>query len=172
MGSVNVRLVSETLHSLVSPTGIPKARTSLGSLMLRLAAATIAPLLAATSPPVASATSDHGVGAVVLSHTTVNGQDYILREITIDPGGSTGWHWHKGNLFGAIRQGTLTHNLADCTTDGIYGPGEAITEPSGSDHAHIGRNLGTIPVLMQVVYINPAGSQLSEDAPDPGCGYA
>ncbi|MGH3971465.1 MAG: cupin domain-containing protein [Mycobacterium sp.] len=84
----------------------------------------------------------HGVSAVVLSQTTLNGQDYIQREITIDPGGSTGWHWHDGTLFGAIRQGTLTHNLADCSTDGSYGPGDSITESSGSDHVHIGRNLG------------------------------
>lgn len=108
---------------------------------------------------------------MVLSQTTLNGQDYILREITIDPGGSTGWHWHDGNLFGVIRQGTLTHNLADCATDGIYGPGDAIHEPSGSDHAHIGRNLGPIPVVMQVVYINPAGNPLSQGAPNPGCGF-
>ena len=45
---------------------------------------------------------------MVLSQTTLGGKDDILREITIDPGGSTGWHWHDGNLFGVVRQGTLT----------------------------------------------------------------
>jgi quercetin dioxygenase-like cupin family protein len=140
-------------------------------ILLRLVTAAIVPLAAAASPSVASATSGHGVSAVLLSQTTRNGQDYILREITIEPGGSTGWHWHDGTLFGVIRQGTLTHNLADCSTDGVYNPGEAISEPSGSDHVHIGRNLGPTPVLMQVVYVDPAGSPLSEDAPDPGCGY-
>ncbi|WP_241010998.1 cupin domain-containing protein [Mycobacterium camsae] len=126
------------------------------------------------STPVAFGTPDHGIAATVLSQATLNGQefDYILREITILPGGSTGWHWHQGNLFGVIRQGTLTHSLADCSVDGIYGAGDAITELSGSDHAHIGRNLGPTPVLMQVVYIDPHGSPLSNDAPDPGCGYA
>jgi quercetin dioxygenase-like cupin family protein len=141
------------------------------SILIRLATAAIVTLPAATLPPIASATPDHGLSAVVLSQTTLNGQDYILREITIEPGGSIGWHWHDGTLVGAIRQGTLTHNLADCSIDGVYGPGDAITEPSGADHAHIGRNLGPTPVLMQVVYINPAGSPLSNDAPDPGCGY-
>jgi quercetin dioxygenase-like cupin family protein len=142
------------------------------NIVFRLTAATFAALSAATSPPVASATPANGVSAVVLSQTTLDGKDDILREITIDPGGSTGWHWHDGNLFGVVRQGTLTHDLADCSTDGIYGPGDAITESSGPDHVHIGRNLGTTPVLMQIVYIDPAGSPLSEDAPDPGCGYA
>ncbi|AKN18308.1 cupin [Mycobacterium haemophilum DSM 44634] len=142
------------------------------NILSRLALAAIATLSAAAFPPIASATPGQGVSAVVLSQTTLNGQDRVLREITIAPGGSTGWHWHDGNLFGVIRQGTLTHNLADCSIDGIYGPGDAITEPSGPDHAHIGRNLGPTPVLMQIVYINPAGSPLSRDAHDPGCGYA
>jgi quercetin dioxygenase-like cupin family protein len=140
-------------------------------ILFRLAAAAIVPPWAATLPAIAAATPGHGVTAVVLSQTTFNGQDYILRQITIDPGGSTGWHWHDGSLFGTIRQGTLTHNLSDCSTDGTYGPGDAISEPSGSDHVHIGRNLGPTPVLMDVVYIDRVGSPLSEDAPDPGCGY-
>jgi quercetin dioxygenase-like cupin family protein len=141
------------------------------NILFRLVTAATVPLAAVALPPIASATSGHGVTAALLSQTTRNGQDYILREITIDPGGSTGWHWHDGTLFGIIRQGTLTHNLADCSTDGVYGPGDAISEPSGSDHVHIGRNLGPTPLLMQVVYVDPAGSPLSEDAPDPGCGY-
>jgi hypothetical protein len=26
-------------------------------------------------------------------------------------------------------------------------------------------------VVLDVLYVDPAGSPLSEDAPDPGCGY-
>ncbi|WP_242670356.1 cupin domain-containing protein [Mycobacterium decipiens] len=141
-------------------------------ILLGLAPAAIVTLAAAMWTPVASATPGHGVSGVLLSQTMRDSQDYILREITIDPGGSTGWHWHDGNLFGVIRQGTLTHNLADCSTDGIYSQGEAIAEPGGPDHVHIGRNLGATPVVMEVVYIDPPHTPLSRDAPDPGCGYA
>jgi hypothetical protein len=42
------------------------------------------------------------------------------REITISPGGSTGWHWHDGKLIGAVKQGTRTHNVSDCSVDGRY----------------------------------------------------
>ena len=121
--------------------------------------------------PVASATPAAGVSAVVLSQATVDGYDYIMREITIAPGGSTGWHWHRGRLYGVIKAGTLTHDTAQCTLDGLYNGGDPITEATGPDHVHIGRNLGDAPLVMQVLYINPAGSALSEDAPDPGCGY-
>lgn len=120
----------------------------------------------------ASATPSHEISAIVLSQATVNGHDYIMREITIEPGGSTGWHWHQGRVFGVIKAGTLTHDRADCTVDGIYGPGDPITEEVGPDHAHIGRNLGDTPLVMQVLYIDPAGAPLSDDAADPGCGYA
>ena len=109
---------------------------------------------------------------MVMSQATYAGQDYIMREITIAPGGSTGWHWHQGRLYGVIKSGTLTHDNSRCELDGLYGAGEPIIEEVGPDHAHIGRNLGDTPLVMQVLYIDPAGSPLSNDAPDPGCGYS
>ena len=107
-----------------------------------------------------------------MSQSTVDGVDYITREIIIEPGGSTGWHWHQGHLSGVVKLGTLTHNTSQCELDGLYEPGDPISEATGLDHAHIGRNLGTVPVVLQVLYIQPAGSPLAQDAPDPGCGYA
>jgi quercetin dioxygenase-like cupin family protein len=127
---------------------------------------------ALTVPVTASATSASGVDAVQLWRRSSDGTDYVFRQITIAPGGSTGWHWHDGRLYGVIKQGTLTHNLSDCSVDGVYPAGAGIFEPSGADHVHIGRNLGSTPLVMQVLYILPAGSALSEDAPDPGCGFS
>jgi quercetin dioxygenase-like cupin family protein len=123
-------------------------------------------------PANAAATPGDGVSATVLSQATVDGVDYILREITIAPGGGTGWHWHEGRVYGVITTGVLTHTRADCTLDGVFQAGDPITEPSGPDHVHIGRNLGSTPLVMQVLYIDPAGSPLSVDAADPGCGFA
>jgi quercetin dioxygenase-like cupin family protein len=119
----------------------------------------------------ASATPGVGVDAVTLSQATVDGRDYITKQITIAPGGSTGWHWHPGRVFGVIRAGTLTHDFADCSVDGIYPAGAPITEGSGPDHVHIGRNLGTEPVVMWVVYIDAEGAPLTVDAPNPGCPF-
>jgi quercetin dioxygenase-like cupin family protein len=110
--------------------------------------------------------------AVTISQSTVDGIDYITREITIQPGGSTGWHYHDGRVFGVVRQGTLTHNAADCSVDGIYPAGAPITEPSGPDHVHIGRNLEPVPLEMWIVYIEPAGTPLAMEVPDPGCGFS
>jgi quercetin dioxygenase-like cupin family protein len=134
-------------------------------------AAVAALALAAAGPGAADATPSRGVTGTIVWQRTAAGKDYVLREITIAPGGSTGWHFHDGDLFAVVRQGTLTHNAHDCAVDGVFHTGQTIREPSGADHVHIGRNLGAGPVVLDVLYVNPAGSPLAEDAPNPGCGF-
>lgn len=137
-----------------------------------LPATMLAALTVVVAPAVADATPSSGVTGTIISQTTEGGKDYVFREITIAPGGSTGWHYHDGTLYAYLAQGTLTHDMADCTVDGTYHPGDAFVEPSGANHVHIGRNLGTTPVVLYVLYVDPAGSPLSEDAPNPGCDFA
>ncbi|WP_101951912.1 cupin domain-containing protein [Mycobacterium sp. 3519A] len=117
----------------------------------------------------ASATAPVMTDAVTISQATVDGIDYITREITIQPGGSTGWHYHDGRVFGVVREGTLTRTMGDCSV--IASPqGSAVTEESGPNAAHNGRNLGPGPVKLWVDYIQPAGTPLAVEVPDPGCG--
>jgi quercetin dioxygenase-like cupin family protein len=132
-------------------------------------------LITATVPvstalsPAAAATPSENADAVIVSQATVDGVDYITREITIQPGGSTGWHYHDGRVFGVVREGTLTRTMKDCSV--VVSPeGSAVTEDSGADHTHIGRNLGPGPLALWVDYIEPAGTPLAVDMPDPGCG--
>jgi quercetin dioxygenase-like cupin family protein len=137
----------------------------------RYAAVAVGVLALVAVPATAQATPGSGVTGVIITQTTIGDTDYILREITIAPGGSTGWHFHDGTLYGYVRQGTLTHNESNCAVDGVYDAGDSLVEPSGSSHVHIGRNLGTTPVVLDVLYVDPAGSPLSEDAPNPGCDF-
>jgi quercetin dioxygenase-like cupin family protein len=123
------------------------------------------------SPGIANATPSSGVSGVILSTVTVGGKDYIVRRITVQPGGSTGWHYHDGTLYAFVEAGTLTHTESDCVTTQVYHQGALFVEPSGAGHVHIGRNLGASPVVLDVLYVDPAGSPLSEDAPNPGCGF-
>ncbi|MFJ9366561.1 cupin [Nocardia sp. NPDC101769] len=119
----------------------------------------------------AHATPSTGVSAVILSQTTIGGMDYILREITVAPGGSTGWHYHDGTLYALVRQGELSHYGSDCAVDQTGGPGTALVERAGAGNVHLERNLGTEPQVLDVLYVLPAGSPLSEDAPNPGCPF-
>src|SRR6201993_2022251 len=128
------------------------------------AALASSPALSAT----ASATPAENTDAVVISQSTVDGVDDVTREITIQPGGSTGWHYHQGRVFGVVREGTLTRTMQDCSV--VVSPaGSAVTEDAGPNHIHVGRNLGPDPLVLWVDYIQPAGTPLAVDTPDPGC---
>jgi quercetin dioxygenase-like cupin family protein len=134
-------------------------------------AATAAILMSVGLAAPASASPGVGVESETLSAATYQGQDYITKKVTIAPGGSTGWHWHPGRVFGVIREGTLTHAVADCSIDAVYPEGSPVTEGTGPDNVHIGRNLGPDPLVMWITYIEPAGGPLTLDAPNPGCPF-
>ena len=123
-------------------------------------------LAAMFAPATASATPPVGVDSVVISQSTVDGIDYITREITIQPGGSTGWHFHDGRTFGVVREGTVTRTMQDCS-EMVSPIGVGITEESGN--VHVGRNLGPVPAVLWVVRIAPAGTPWAVDVPSPGC---
>jgi quercetin dioxygenase-like cupin family protein len=128
--------------------------------------------LAATVAPSAAATPPVGVTASVLSKHTTGGKDYIVADITIAPGGSTGWHTHRAEIiYGIVKAGELTHYDAQCQQDGVYGAGDPITDPTGPDHVHLARNLGTEPLVLEVTYVDPAGAPTSDSAPNPGCDF-
>ncbi|MGH3692804.1 MAG: cupin domain-containing protein [Pseudonocardiaceae bacterium] len=129
-------------------------------------------------PTAAQATPASGVAGTVLAQGTMRDHvqlktdgatDFVVRQITIAPGGSTGWHYHPGTLLGIVRKGTLTHTNAACQSVS-YPAGQSLVESGGSRDVHIGRNLGVEPVELYVTYVNPAGSQLAVDVPNPGCG--
>lgn len=125
----------------------------------------------------AVATPGSGVTGTVLAKGTSAGTlkvkaegrtDVIVRTITIEPGGSTGWHYHPGPLIAVVKSGTLTRTLHDCSVEATPA-GTSFIEPSGSHHVHIGRNLGTEPVELYATYLVPEGSPLSVDADAPEC---
>jgi quercetin dioxygenase-like cupin family protein len=122
-------------------------------------------------PAVAEATPGSGVTGTIIAQRTVGDTDYTLREIVIQPGGYTGWHYHDGTLYAYVKAGTLTHNSSDCSLDGRHRRGAAFVEKGGRGNVHIGRNLGSTPLVLEVLYVLPHGSPLSEDAPNPGCPF-
>ncbi|WP_329024234.1 cupin domain-containing protein [Streptomyces sp. NBC_01423] len=130
-------------------------------------------------PTAAGATPGSGVSATVVAEGTSAGKlkvkapkgraDVTFRTITIAPGGSTGWHTHGGQLIAVVKSGTLTRTLDDCSVE-VSPAGTSFIEPSGKKHRHIGRNLGTEPVVLWVTYLLPHGSELSDDADAVECG--
>ncbi|WP_405853026.1 cupin domain-containing protein [Streptomyces sp. NBC_00090] len=132
----------------------------------------------AAVPSAAPATPGSGVSGNVLARGTSDGRlriepptgdtDVVVRTITIAPGGSTGWHHHPGQLIGVVQTGTLTRTFGDCSVE-VNSAGQAFVEPSGGKHVHVGRNLGTEPVVLYVTYLMPKGAPFSVDEPAPAC---
>lgn len=148
-----------------------RAKQSVAKAVSCLSLVVMSVSLNTATAPEAGATPPIGISASVLSKHTTGGKDFIVSDITIAPGGSTGWHTHRGVIYGIVKVGELSHYSADCTQDGIYGVGDPITDPTGPDHVHTARNLGTTPAILEVTYIDPAGAPTSDSAPNPGCGF-
>lgn len=145
--------------------------------MRRSVAASLCVAMGALVPSAAWASPSTGVSGTVLakgtSADTITAQnkgdtDVVVRRIVIEPGGSTGWHYHPGDLIAVVAAGTLTRQFDDCSVQTTVA-GQSLVEPGGRGHVHIGRNLGADPVELYATYLIPADDPLAVDAPDPGC---
>ncbi|WP_221350962.1 cupin domain-containing protein [Streptomyces beigongshangae] len=142
-------------------------RTSLRATVVGAVTAVIVPAggTAFATPP------GPGVTGTLIARQTVGATDYALREITVPPGQATGWHYHDGPLYAYVKRGTLSHFDATCASDGVYPRGSTLQEPAGPGNIHIGRNLGSTPLVLSVLYVLPHGAPFSEDTPNPGCPF-
>ena len=97
------------------------------------------------------------------------GTDVAMAQITVDPGGSTGWHSHPGGAIIVVKQGSLTvygsaGNRCETTT---YGAGQAFIERPGELDNVL--NTGTVPFVLFVTFPGvPQGESARIDSPDPG----
>ena len=86
--------------------------------------------------------------------------DVVVQQITIAPGGHTGWHTHPGIVVVVVKAGTLSYYSADDPScAGIdYGAGQAFVDP-GHGHVHIARNEGSTNLELYATYfeVPPAG---------------
>ena len=98
--------------------------------------------------------------------------DTAFQQLTINPGGSTGWHTHPGVTFVAVAQGegTLYHAGAagsDCTGH-KYPAGTGFAQ-SFRD-VHVLRNEGSVPLVVYALYVLPPGTPntaIRTDQPQP-----
>ncbi len=97
------------------------------------------------------------------------GTDVAMAQITVDPGGSSGWHSHPGGAIVLVKQGSLTVHESvgsKCETR-TYTAGQAFVERPGEVDQVI--NTGTIPYVLFVTFPRvPLGASARTDEPDPG----
>ena len=98
-------------------------------------------------------------GSTVVSNAPLAGE-VMVQEITIAPGGTTGWHSHPGPVVVVVKAGTLTYvreAKGECV-DTPYPAGSAFVDP-GQGHAHTAFNLGSENLVLVATYFDvPAGA--------------
>jgi quercetin dioxygenase-like cupin family protein len=83
--------------------------------------------------------------------------DTAYQQLTIAPGGHTGWHTHPGPTFVAVAQGegTLYHAMSGCPAT-KYATGSGFMQPS--TEVHNMRNEGSTPLVLWAFYALPPGT--------------
>jgi quercetin dioxygenase-like cupin family protein len=93
--------------------------------------------------------------------------EVVVQEVTIGPGGTTGWHSHPGPVVVVVKQGTLTYVRAaggECVAT-PYSAGTAFVDP-GQGHAHTAFNLGSTNLVLIATYFDvPVGGSPRIDVP-------
>jgi quercetin dioxygenase-like cupin family protein len=98
-------------------------------------------------------------------------KDMLITAITVDAGGSFGWHSHPGPVLVAVSKGTLT--VFDATKHGCQRStvtaGEAFVEDG--HHVHLARNDGSGPVELNATFLARPGTTeyLKTEPRQPGC---
>jgi quercetin dioxygenase-like cupin family protein len=99
---------------------------------------------------------------------TKGDSDVIMTESVVAPGGSFGWHSHPGPSFSVVKSGTLTFYRGDdptCTPQ-IYHTGDVLVDPGNV--VHIGRNEGSVDLVLDVTRLVPHGAASRINEPSPG----
>ena len=95
--------------------------------------------------------------------------DTAIQQLTIPPGGFTGWHSHPGPTFVAVAkgQGTLYHGMSGCPAT-KYDVGAGFMQPP--TEVHNMRNEGSTPLVLWAFYALPPGTAntaIRIDQPQP-----
>jgi quercetin dioxygenase-like cupin family protein len=95
--------------------------------------------------------------------------DTAFQQLTIPPGGYTGWHTHPGPTFVAVAdgEGTLYHGMSGCPAT-KYGAGAGFLQPQ--TEVHNMRNEGSTPLVLWAFYALPPGTPntaIRVDQPQP-----
>ena len=94
--------------------------------------------------------------------------DLQINEVTIQPGGTLGWHYHQGSSFVVVKSGTATFYMGDdrmCMPH-VIPTGGTLFEPANM--IHIVRNEGSVPLVNVVVQLVPTGAPRLISVPSLG----
>lgn len=92
--------------------------------------------------------------------------DFVYVDLTLAPGGHTGWHHHVGPVFGAIQSGAITTYHDDHPCEGeTFSAGQEFIERAGV--VEIARNETNANARVVIMFVVPKGSPFRIDSPAP-----
>ncbi len=97
------------------------------------------------------------------------GTDVATAQITVQPGGSSGWHSHPGGAIIVVKEGSLSvyRSIGSQCQTSTYSAGQAFIERPGEVDLVVNR--GTAPYILFVTFPRvPQGESARTDVPDPG----
>ena len=97
------------------------------------------------------------------------GTNVVFAQITVLPGGSSGWHSHPGGAIVTVQQGSLTvyEAVGGGCEIATYSAGHTFVERPGEVDQVI--NTGTMPYTLYVLFPRvPVGALPRTDEPNPG----
>jgi quercetin dioxygenase-like cupin family protein len=105
----------------------------------------------------------------MMTCSTSTACDTAYQQLTIPPGGYTGWHTHPGPTFVAVAQGegTLYHGMSGCPST-KYATGAGFMQPQ--TEVHNMRNEGSTQLVLWAFYALPPGTAntaIRVDQPQP-----
>jgi quercetin dioxygenase-like cupin family protein len=143
-----------------------------------LLSAGLAGVVSAVGVTPSGATPPAGLSQVPLargtnvSHGTIPlqfGTDIAMTQITVEPGGSSGWHSHPGGAIVIVKQGAVTVYEAvgnECHI-ATHSAGQAFIERSGEVDQVV--NEGSVPYVLVVTFPRvPQGAPARTDVANPG----
>jgi len=138
--------------------GVPETKTATKTVRVRVGRKTVTRRVSFTYDTVSSMMT---CGATAC--------DTAYQQLTIQPGGRTGWHSHPGPTFVAVAQGegTLYHAMSGCPAT-KYGVGAGFMQPP--TEVHNMRNEGSTPLVLWAFYALPPGTSnaaIRIDQPQP-----
>lgn len=94
--------------------------------------------------------------------------NFQVVDVTLLPGGYTGWHSHPGILLSSVISGSIEWYDSQCVKH-VYNAGDALTE---NTQTHDVRNVGMVNAHFMVSYIIAKGQPRRIDQPAPACAAA
>jgi quercetin dioxygenase-like cupin family protein len=125
--------------------------------------------VALATPPSGFSATEMARGTIdkAFSVNTEGPSDIVVRIVTIEPGGTTGWHTHPKPHLDVVKAGSVLFYDAEepnCQPQ-VVGPGHAFFVPDG--HVHLVRNNGPEKVEIHSTSVVPTGEPPRAEADSP-----